>query len=136
MAAADVWDDADVAAVDAACADWDPDRKRPNRANLALITDPETQLVDRRTALEMLHSRANAENETGKRLDGKVADLGWTVAENLEDQFAARELVDGLTRAYSALAVASYHPDQRIDPKRLAVFEAIDALEKATETAH
>ena len=84
----------------------------------------------------MLRSCANAENGTGKRLDGKVASLGWIVAENLEDQFAARELVDGLTSAYSALALASYHPDQPIDPKRRAVFEAIDALEKATETAH
>ena len=90
LKAAGVWDEAESAALDAVCAGWDKSRERPGSANLSIVTDPETQLVDRSTALEMLRSRVKAENGKGEFLDTKVADLGWVIAENLEDQFLAR----------------------------------------------
>ena len=136
LKAAEVWDEAEGAALDAVCADWDENRKRPDSANLSIVTDPKTQLVDRRTALEMLRSHVKAESGKREFLDTKVADLGWVIAEDLEDQFLARELLGRLTTSFWALAMAGFHPDQPIEPKRQAVFDAIDALEKATETAH
>ena len=71
-----------------------------------LVTDPETQLADRPTALRMLRARAMAEDGKAKSLDNKMANLGWVVAENLEDQWLAQELVDGLTSAHFALVSA------------------------------
>ncbi|MER8944489.1 hypothetical protein [Mesorhizobium sp. M0701] len=38
-----------------------------------------------------------------------------------------------VTVAFTTLALAGFHPDEPIEPKRKAVLDAIEALEKATE---
>ncbi|MER9236908.1 hypothetical protein NKI56_33795 [Mesorhizobium sp. M0622] len=49
------------------------------------------------------------------------------------DGFLARDLVSDVTVAFTTRALAGFHPDEPIEPKRKAVLDAIEALEKATE---
>jgi hypothetical protein len=133
MEAAAIWDAADTAAVDAACAGWDEKgRQRPESAHLQLITSPATQLVDRDTALVMLRSRVRDAADQREFLDSAVADLAWVVAADFEDQGRARELVNAVAIAFTALELSGFSPEEPIEPKRQAVLTAIDALERAT----
>ncbi|MEO5326204.1 hypothetical protein PV773_23085 [Mesorhizobium sp. CC13] len=133
MEAAAIWDAADSAALDAACAEWDQKgRQRPDSAHLQLITDPATQLVDRDTALAMLRSRVQDSRDRSEYLDSAVGILSWIVAADLEDRWRARELVSAVTIAFTALELSGFRPGEPIEPKRQAVFHAINALERAT----
>ncbi|MCT2580963.1 hypothetical protein P3C33_27910 [Mesorhizobium sp. P16.1] len=133
MEAAAIWDAADTAAVDAACAGWDETgRQRPESAHLQLITSPATQLVDRDTALAMLRSRVRDAADQREFLDSAVADLAWVVAADFEDRWRARELVNALTVAFTALELSGFSPGEPTEPKRQGVLTAIDALERAT----
>ncbi|RWG40279.1 MAG: hypothetical protein EOQ63_29555 [Mesorhizobium sp.] len=133
MEAAAIWDAADTAAVYAACAGWnEKGKQRPESAHLQLITSPATQLVDRDSALVMLRSRVRDAADQHEFLDSAVADLAWVVAADFEDQWRARELVNAVTIAFTALELSGFSPGEPIEPKRQAVLTAIAALEQAT----
>jgi hypothetical protein len=125
LKAARVWDDANAAAREAACAGWPASRSVPD-IGLEIVVDAEAQLADRATALAMLHKMV----ETGsrRRREGILAGI---VVEDLADQEKARRLVDAVTIAFSSLEMAGYYPEEPVEPKRQAVIDAIDALEAA-----
>ncbi|TIL25121.1 hypothetical protein [Mesorhizobium sp.] len=128
-----VWGDAHEAALEACCAAWPADKK-PVAVELELLIDPEAQLADRDTALAKL--RAIVEAKDGHSdASNKLLILAYRVADELEN---ARDLVADVTVAYTRLAHSCFYPDEPIEPKRKAVLDAIDALEKATEkpTSH
>ncbi|MCO5067000.1 MAG: hypothetical protein M9924_21780 [Rhizobiaceae bacterium] len=128
---ASVWDEADHAAVKAACAQWaQQGRSPPLSAHLQLVTDPATQLVDRTTALALLRSRVEEATKPSEYLDATIGDLAWIVAADVEDERHAQELVNEVTIAFTALQLSSFRPVDPVDPKRQAVLNAIDTLEK------
>lgn len=104
--------------------------------SLELLTDPETQLADRATALAMLRQRVE-DNREGV-FDGSDSTLAWRVAADFEDRIEMRDLVIGVRVAFTSLKLAHFHPEEPIEPKRRAVYDAINALEAATEkpTSH
>jgi hypothetical protein len=53
------------------------------------------------------------------------------VVDHVADRWKAKELVDNLTIAFATLALAEFHPDEPIGPKRQAAISAIDALAAA-----
>jgi len=123
--AAFVWFEAEQAASDAATANWTKDRLPP-QIHLEVLFDPEAQLADREKALSMLKEIA-AKGERSDR-DGTLA---WIVVEHIADRRRARKLVDNLTIAFSTLSMASYYPNEPIEPKRQAALDAIAGLEAA-----
>jgi hypothetical protein len=123
--AAFVWMEAEAAAAEAASANWSEDRL-PADASLQLVFDPEAQFADREKALAMLREIATKGQRNDR--DGTLARI---VVEHLADRWKAKELVDNLTIAFCTLSLASYHPDEPVEPKRKAALEAIDALEAA-----
>lgn len=123
--AAFVWMEAESAAGEAASENWTSDRLPPD-VTLALVYDPDAQFADRAKALTMLREMANSSERNDR--DGTLA---WIVVDHLADRWKARELVDNLTIAFCTLWLSSFHPDEPIEPKRHAVFAAIDALEAA-----
>ncbi|RWI62913.1 hypothetical protein [Mesorhizobium sp.] len=126
-AAADVWGEAHTAALEACCADW-PSDKKPVAVELELLMYPEEQLADRDTGLARL--RAIVEAKDGhSEASNKVFMLARRVAEDLEN---ARDLVADVTVAYTRLEHSCFDPREPVEPKRKAVLDAIDALEKAT----
>lgn len=125
-AAADVWYAANNAALEACCAGWS-DEKRIQAHGLELLTDPEEQLADRDTALERLRAIVRAKRGH-RRNSEKVFLLACRVAEELEN---AQRIVGDVTVAYTQLEFAPFHRDEPVEPKRQAVLDAIDALEKA-----
>ena len=133
--AAGVWTRAEEAALNAVCADWPEDRKRPSSAELAIVWDPETQLADRTAALAMLRERTKAETGDKELLVNKIGNLGRAVCRDIEDWVLARDLVGNLTVAYTALELSGLDKGP-IEARRQAVFDAIDALEKATAPQH
>lgn len=136
-AAAQLWADAERAAIEACCAGW-PEDKKPMTADMGLLTDPEIQLADRATALSKLRAHAEVEDGKSESMNGDDCILAWRVAEELDDVFVARDLVAAVTIAFTTLQLIGFHPDEPIEPKRKAVHDAINALEKATEkqTSH
>lgn len=133
--AAHAWGEANAAALEACCAGW-PEERKPIDVDLELLIDPETQLVDRVTALAML--REDLERDGKDTHSGRDAILAWRVAADVGDRFKMRELIGDLTVAFSILSLSHRHPDELIEPKRQAVRKAINALEAATEnpTSH
>lgn len=133
--AADAWGQANRAALEACCAGW-PDDRKPTAVSLELLINPETQLADRPTALAMLRERVEDDKQGG--FDGSDGILAWRVAADLENKPEMRDLVTGITVAFTALKLAHFYPDEPIEPKRHAVHDAINALEAATEkpTSH
>ncbi|WP_156398554.1 hypothetical protein [Mesorhizobium sp. Root102] len=133
--ASDAWEQANIAALEACCAGW-PDDRRPTTVSLELLIEPETQLADRPKALAMLRERA--EDDKQREFDGSDGILAWRVAADLENKPEMRDLVTGITVAFTALKLAHFYPDEQIEPKRQAVHDAINALEAATEkpTSH
>ncbi|MES0032509.1 hypothetical protein [Mesorhizobium sp. M0040] len=129
--AAQIWMEAQLAALEACCAGWSAE-KRPAAADLELPTDPEAQLADRAIALAKLRALTEAEDGNGEFMDSAAGTLAWSVAAAL-DEFLARDLVSDVTVAFTTLALAGFHPDEPIEPKRKAVLDAIEALEKAIE---
>ncbi|MFC3326179.1 hypothetical protein [Mesorhizobium cantuariense] len=133
--AAQAWSDAYTAARNACCAGW-PEARMPTNMSLDLLIDPETQLADRATALRML--RDYVDDDARKEVfDGNDAILAWRVAADFES-IKMRDLVSDVTVAFTRLKHAHFHPEEPIEPKRLAVLAAIDAIEAATEkqTSH
>lgn len=135
--AADVWYEANNAALAACCAGW-PDEKRIQAAGLNLLTNPEEQLADRETALAKLRTIIQAEDGRSEYHDERVFLLALAATAKMPNGMLARDLVSAVTVAYTPLAHAQFTPDEPIEPKRKAVLDAIDALEKATEksTSH
>ncbi|TPK42330.1 MULTISPECIES: hypothetical protein [unclassified Mesorhizobium] len=133
--AASAWGRAHAAALEACCEGW-PENRKPISVGLELLTDPETQLADRSTALAML--REHLEQDGKDTLNGDDTILAWRVAAEVVDQLSMRDLIGDLSMAFTALALAHRRPDEPIEPKRRAVRDAINALEAATEkpTSH
>ncbi|TPO05156.1 hypothetical protein [Mesorhizobium sp. B1-1-5] len=127
-AAADVWWAASNAAIKACCEGWS-DEKRSEVRGLQLLHDPETQLVDRVTALARLRAIIQAEDGKNEFYDERVALLANVATDEMADGQLARELVTAVTVAYTPLACAQFTPNEPIEPKRQAVLDAIDALE-------
>lgn len=134
-AAADIWWAASNAAIKACCEGW-PDEKRSQVHGLQLLHDPETQLVDRLTALARLRAIIQAEDGKNEFYDERIAMLARAATDDMVDGSLARELVTAVTVAYTPLACAQFTPDEPIEPKRQAVLEAIDALEAGSAPRH
>ncbi|TPK38725.1 hypothetical protein [Mesorhizobium sp. B2-5-3] len=128
--AASAWGQAHAAALEACCKSW-PESRMPISVGLELLTDPETQLADRSTALAML--REHLEQDGKDTLNGEDVVLAWRVAAEVVDQFSMRDLIGDLSMAFTALSHSHLRPDEPIEPKRRAVRDAINALEAATE---
>ena len=105
---------------------------------MELLTDPETQLADRVTALAKLRGYAEAEDGKSEYMNDDDSILAWRVADELDDVVVARDLVAAVTTAFTTLQLIGFHPDEPVEPKRQAVYDAINALEAATEkpTSH
>lgn len=131
MEAAALWDAADTAALEAACANWPEGRARPDSARLQLVTDPETQLVDRNTALAMLRSRIEHGAAQHEWHDSAVTHLAWIAAADIEDTSRAQERVDAVTLAFTALELAGFSPEEPIEPKQRAAMTALEDLQRA-----
>ena len=127
-AAADVWWAASNAAIEACCDGWS-DEKRSQVHGLQLLHDPETQLVDRVTALARLRAIIQAEDGKNEFHDERIGLLAYAATDDIADGSAARDFVTAVTVAYTQLACAQFTPDEPIEPKRQAVLDAIDALE-------
>jgi hypothetical protein len=127
-AAADVWWAASNAAIEACCDGWS-DEKRSQVHGLQLLHDPETQLVDRVTALARLRAIIQAEDGKNEFHDERIGLLAYAATDDMADGSAARDFVTAVTVAYTQLACAQFTPDEPIEPKRQAVLDAIDALE-------
>ncbi|TJV21109.1 MAG: hypothetical protein E5Y04_28830 [Mesorhizobium sp.] len=127
-AAADVWYEANTAALQACCQDW-PQEKRLRAFGLELLTNPEVQLADRDTALAKLRALTDVEDGRGEFLNSEIGMLADALAVDLDNP---RDLIAALTIAFTTLELSGFHPDEPIEPKRQAVYEAIDALEAAT----
>ncbi|PTE12115.1 hypothetical protein [Mesorhizobium helmanticense] len=128
--AAEIWYEANKAALRACCVDW-PDQKRLEAVGLQLLTKPDEQLADRGTALAKL--RAIVQAEDGKEYsDDRIFLLALAATSEMANGTLARDLVSAVTVAYTPLAHAQFTPDEPIEPKRQAVFAAIEALEKAS----
>lgn len=127
-AAADVWWAASNAAIEACCDGWS-DEKRRQVCGLQLLHDPETQLVDRVTALARLRAIIQAEDGKNEFHDERIGLLAYAATDDMADGSAARDFVTAVTVAYTQLACAQFTPDEPIEPKRQAVLDAIDALE-------
>ncbi|MGX8010105.1 hypothetical protein ACVDG8_014630 [Mesorhizobium sp. ORM8.1] len=126
--AAEAWWEASNAAIKACCEGW-PDEKRRQVHGLQLLSDPETQLVDRVTALAQLRAIIKAEDGKNEFHDMRIGELACTATDAMADGDLARNLVMAVTVAYTPLACAQFTPDEPIEPKRQAVLDAIDALE-------
>ena len=77
-------------AVAAACSEWGPDRPRPPNADMELIIDPETQLIDRAAALSTIRAYVKLTDGTSDELDDKVSQLARVIAADVEDGFRHR----------------------------------------------
>ncbi|RUT85523.1 MULTISPECIES: hypothetical protein [unclassified Mesorhizobium] len=131
--AASAWIEASRAALDACCADW-PAEKRPVAADLQLV-DSATQLADRPTALAMLRALTAAQDGNGEFMNSQIGILADRLAVDLDNP---RDLIAAVTVAFTRLELAGFHPAEPIEPKRQAVYDAINALEAATKmpTSH
>ncbi|TIR15291.1 MAG: hypothetical protein E5X34_29805 [Mesorhizobium sp.] len=134
-AAAEVWWAASNAAIKACCEGW-PDEKRHEVHGLQLLHDPETQLVDRVTALARLRAIIQAEDGKNEFHDERIGLLAYAATDDMADGSLARELVMAVTVAYTPLACSQFTPDEPIEPKRQAVLDAIDALEAGSAPRH
>ncbi|TPJ30148.1 MULTISPECIES: hypothetical protein [unclassified Mesorhizobium] len=83
-AAADVWWAASNAAIKACCEGWS-DEKRSEVRGLQLLHDPETQLVDRVTALARLRAIIQAEDGKNEFYDERVALLANVATDEMAD---------------------------------------------------
>jgi hypothetical protein len=133
-AAADVWYEANKAALQACCEGW-PEEKRLRALGLELLVNPDAQLADRDTALAKLRALTEAENGGGEFMNSEIGMLADALAVDLDNP---RDLIAALTIAFTTLELSGFHPDEPIEPKRQAVYDAINALEAATEktTSH
>ncbi|WP_141246034.1 hypothetical protein [Mesorhizobium sp. WSM3859] len=61
--------------------------------------------------------------------DERIAMLARAATDDMADGWRARDLVMAVMVAYTPLACAQFTPDESDEPKRHAVFDAIDALE-------
>ncbi|CDX60005.1 hypothetical protein MPL1032_30007 [Mesorhizobium plurifarium] len=128
--AADVWYEASNAALDACCAGW-PEDRRLRVQELQLLHDPESLLADHATALARLRAIIQAEDGKNEHLYDRVF-LAMAATADMADGSLARDLVIAVTVAHTPLWLAGFTPDEPIEPKRKAVLDAIDALEKAS----
>jgi hypothetical protein len=124
LTSAQVWDAAEEAARNAACADWPAHRIK--EVHLQIVTDPEAQLADRDTALKML--RRMVDYGVRQRRDGVLARI---VVEQVADREQARKLVADTTTAFYRLSTAGWSRMEPVESKRQAVIDAINALEAA-----
>ncbi|WP_442580690.1 hypothetical protein ACSBOB_01430 [Mesorhizobium sp. ASY16-5R] len=129
LSAATAWENADLAALEAACAGWDADCK-PQTANLEILHDPEAQLADRPTAIQRLRKIAGSKKWTKKDED-RIATYAWIIAGDLEG-LTARPLVDPITIGANRVEMAPYKGEDAT--AFLQTFSAtVEALIEATE---
>lgn len=133
-AAADVWYEANNAALQACCEGW-PEEKRLRAFGLELLVNPEAQLADRDTALAKLRALTEAEDGRGEFVNSEIGMLADAVAVDLDNP---RDLIAALTIAFTTLELSGFHPEEPMEPKRQAVYDAINALDAATapSTSH
>ncbi|UCI10755.1 hypothetical protein [Mesorhizobium sp. B1-1-8] len=129
--AAEAWWAASNAAKEACCAGWS-DEKRYHVGGLQLLHDPETELADRATALARMRAIIEEEDGRNEYHEDRIFLLALAATAEMADSIKARELVSAVTCAYTPLAHAGFTPDEPIEPKRRAVFDAIDALERGS----
>jgi hypothetical protein len=79
-AAADVWWAASNAAIKACCEGW-PDERRRQVHGLQLLHDPETQLLDRLSALARLRTIIHAENGKNEFYDDRIGLLAYAATD-------------------------------------------------------
>jgi hypothetical protein len=82
--AAEAWWAACNAAIKACCEGWS-DEKRREVHGLQLLTDPETQLVDRVTALAQLRAIIKAEDGKNEFHDMRIGELACTATDDMAD---------------------------------------------------
>ena len=133
--AAEAWWAASNAAIEACCQGW-PDEKRSRVNGLQLLDDPETQLADRATALAQMRAIVQAEDGKGEFHDDRPFRLALAATAEMANGSEARKLINAVTIAHTSLALAGFTPDEPIEPKRQAVFDAIDALEAGSAPHH
>lgn len=94
-AAADVWYEANNAALKACCDGW-PEEKRLKAFGLELLVNPEAQLADRDTALAKLRALTEAESGGGEFMNSEIGMLDDALAVDLDNP---RDLIAALTIA-------------------------------------
>jgi hypothetical protein len=135
LVAAAIWDQADTAALDAACADWDEDRK-PQSADLEIVFDPEAQLADRPTAVDALRQIAKTDpRKWSKDEDRRVGIYAGIIAGQIENPFRVRDLVDPVTIAFHSATSAQYRR-QSLDAPRQHLRNMVEILIEASEARH
>jgi hypothetical protein len=132
LAAARIWDQADAAALEAACVGWNEARK-PQSADLEIVHDPESQLGDRPTAIQRLRKIARAKKWTKKDED-RISTYAWIIAGDMEEG-TARPFVDPITIGASRVGMDRYKGEDAT--ASLQTFAAaVEALIEASEPRH
>jgi hypothetical protein len=135
LAAAAVWDRADTAALEAACAGWKEERK-PQSADLEIIVHPEAQLADRPTAVDALRQIAETNPRKWSRdEDRRVSIFAGIIVGQIENPFRVRDLVDPVTIAFHSVTSAQ-HRRQSLKAPRQHLRDVIETLIEATEQRH
>ena len=131
-AAAMIWGEADAAALETACAGWEG-RRKPQSANMEIIVYPHAQLADRQKAMVELRKTAKIHpGKWSKDEDRRVGIYARIIADQVEDPFAARNLVDPVTIAFHRLTSTRYqrHP---LEAPRQHLCDVVEGLIDATE---
>ncbi|WP_442579116.1 hypothetical protein ACSBOB_26915 [Mesorhizobium sp. ASY16-5R] len=135
LAAAAVWDRADTAALEAACAGWDEDCK-PQSADLEIIVDPEAQLADRPTAVNALRKIAETDpRKWSTDEDRRLSIYAGIIAGQIENPFRVRDLIDPVTIAFHSVTSAQ-HRRQSLEAPREHLHDVIETLIEASELRH
>ncbi|CAM5659517.1 hypothetical protein MAUB1S_11488 [Mycolicibacterium aubagnense] len=92
------------------------------------LVDMTRRAPDRLTAIDVLRKVAMSDTSL-ERNAGGVATLCEQLTENMEDDFAARELMSAVTIAHTNIALAKFEPGKPVEPLRKAMLDAIDKLQ-------
>lgn len=126
---AGLWMKAEEAGM-AALSEGHPANEVSRRFEMSLV-DMTRRAPDRLTAIDALRKVAMSDTSLEKNTS-VVAALCEQLTENMEDDFAARELMAAVTTAHTNIAMAKFEPWKPVEPLRNAMLEAIDKLQLAT----
>lgn len=97
------------------------------RFEMSLI-DMSRRTPDRLSAVDALRTIAVGEASL-ERNASVVAALCEQLTEDMEDDFAARDLMAAVTIAHTNVALAKFEPGKPVEPLRKAMLDAIDKLQ-------